>query len=77
MNDKGKGVNSDWLAGQWDKQRVLRHVQINKGMMRGDDPEIDTAQIQKRSERRLALQEKIRKTFAASTPERLWVRIHT
>ena len=49
-----------------DKRSVLGHAQINKEQMKGDDPEIDTAQTPKRFDRRLALQEKIRKTFADS-----------
>ena len=52
-------VNSDWLADQWDERSVLGHARINKGRMKGDDPEIDTAQTPKRFDRRLALQEKI------------------
>ena len=59
MNHKGNSVNSDWLADQWDERRVLGHARINKGRMKGDDPEIGTAQTPKRFERRLALQERI------------------
>ena len=66
VNQKGKDVNSDWLAGQWDERSVLGHAQINKGRMKGDDPEIDAAQTPKRFEGHLALLEKIRKTFADS-----------
>ena len=44
MNHKGKDVNSDWLAHQWDEHSVLGHARINKGRMKGDDPEIDDAQ---------------------------------
>ena len=44
VNHKGKYVNSYWLADQWDERSVLGHVQIHKGKMKGDDPEIDTAQ---------------------------------
>ena len=40
MNDKGKDVNSDWLADQWDERSVLGHAQVNKGRMKGDDPQI-------------------------------------
>ena len=58
VNHKGKGVNSGWLAGQWDERSVLGHVRINKGRMKGDDPGIDTAQTPKRFDRNLALQEK-------------------
>ena len=39
---------NDWLADQWDKRSVLRYVQFYKGRMKGDDPEIDTAQTPKR-----------------------------
>ena len=70
MNHKGKDVNSDWPAGQWDERSVLEHAQFYKGKMKGDDPEIDTAQTPKRFDRRLALQEKIRKTFADSIPNK-------
>ena len=66
VNHKGKDVNSDWPAGQWDERSVLGHAQINKGKMKGNDPEIDTAQTPKRFDRRLALQEEIRKTLADS-----------
>ena len=38
--------------------------------MNGDDPEIDTAQTPKRFDGRLALQEKIQKTFTDSIPNR-------
>ena len=34
---KGKDINSDWLAGQWDEGSVLGHAQINKGRMQGED----------------------------------------
>ena len=68
VNDKGNDVNSDWLADQWDERSVLRHARVNKGGMKGDDPEIDTAHTPKRFDRRLALQEKIQKTFADSIP---------
>ena len=55
VNHKGKDVSSDWLAGQWEERSVLGHAQINKGRMKGDDPEIDTAQTPKRFEGRPAL----------------------
>ena len=58
MNDKGKDVNSDWLADQWDERSVLGHARVNKGRMKGDDPQIDTAQNPKRFDWRLALQGK-------------------
>ena len=48
VNHKGQDVNSDWLARQWDERSVLGHAQINKGRMKGDGPEIDTAQTPKR-----------------------------
>ena len=48
MNDKGKDVNSDWLADQWDERSVLGHARVDKEMMKGDDPQIDTAQTPKR-----------------------------
>ena len=47
MNDKGRDVNSDWLADQWDERSVLGHARVNKGRMKGDDPQIDTAQTPK------------------------------
>ena len=56
MNDKGKDVNSDWLADQWDERSVLGHARVNKGRMKGDDPQIDIAQTPKRFDWRLALQ---------------------
>ena len=70
MNHKGKDVNSDWLADQWDERSVLGHARINKGRMKGDDPEIDTAQTPKRFDGNLALKENIRKTFADSIPNK-------
>ena len=68
VNHKGNDVNSDWLADQWDERSVLGHAQFHKGRMKGDDPEIDTAQTPKRFDRRLALLEKIQKTFTDSIP---------
>ena len=68
VNDKGKDVNSDWLADQWDERSVLGHARVNKGRMRGDDLQIDTAQTPKRFDWRLALQGKIQKHFADSIP---------
>ena len=41
--------------------------------MKGDDPEIDTAQTPKRFDECLAVQEKIRKTFTDSIPNNLLV----
>ena len=66
VNDKGKDVNSDWLADQWEERSSLRHAQFHKERMKGDDPEIDTAQTLKRFDGRLAPLEKIRKTFTDS-----------
>ena len=59
MNDKGKDLNSDWLTDQWDKGSVFGHAQVNKGRMKGDDPQIDTAQTPKRFDWHLAFQGKI------------------
>ena len=56
---KGKYINSDWLADQWDEQSVSGHAQIHKGRMKGDFPEMDTAQTPKRLDGRLALLQKI------------------
>ena len=73
VNDKGKDVNSDWLLippDQWDERSVLGHARVNKGRMKGDDPQIDTAQNPKRFDWRLALQGKIQKTFADSIPNK-------
>ena len=70
VNHKGKDVNSDWLADQWEERSILEHVQYRKGRMKGDDPEIDTAQTPKRLDGRLALVEKIRKTFTQSIPNK-------
>ena len=56
VNHKGKDVISDWLV---DERCVLGHAQFHKGKMKGDDPEIDIAQTQKRLHGRLALLEKI------------------
>ena len=44
----------------------MGHAQIWKERMKGDDPEIDTAQTPKRLDRLLALLEKIQKTFTGS-----------
>ena len=68
VNLKGKDDNADWLAGQKDERSVLGHAQINKGRVKGDDPEIDIVQTPKRFDWRLALLEKIQKTFADSIP---------
>ena len=71
VNHKGNDVNSDWLADQWDERSVLGHAQFHKGRMKGDDPEIDTAQTPKRFDRRLALLGKTRKTFSDSIPNKV------
>ena len=73
VNHNGKDVNSDCLVDQWEERSVLGHAQIHKGRMKGDDPEIDTAQTQKRFNGRLALLEKIRKTFTDSIPNKIRV----
>ena len=70
MNRKGKDVNSNWLVDQWDERSVLGHARIDKGRMKGDDPEIDIAQTPKRLDGHLTLQEKIRKTFADCIPNK-------
>ena len=57
VNHKGKDINSDWFADQWDERSVLGHARFHKGRMKGDDPEIGTAQTPKRFDRRLALLE--------------------
>ena len=46
------------------------HAQFHKGKMKGDGPEIDTAQTPKLLDGRLALLEKIRKTFTDSIPNK-------
>ena len=56
MDDKGKEVHSDWLADQIDERSILGHARVIKGRMKGDDPQIDTAQTAKRFDWRLALQ---------------------
>ena len=66
VNNKGKDVNSDWFANQWDERSVLGQAQFHKGKMKGDDPEIDNAQPPKGFNGRLALLEKIRKTYTDS-----------
>ena len=68
VNQKGRDVNADWLASQWYERSILGHMQMNKGIMKGDDPEIDTVQTPKRFNGRLTFREKIRKTFADSIP---------
>ena len=46
VNHKGKDINSDWLADQWDERSVLGHAQFHKRRAKSDDLEIDTAQTQ-------------------------------
>ena len=70
VNHKGKVVNSDWFADQWDERSVLGHAQFHKGRMKGDDPEIHTAQTPKRFDGRLALLEKTLQTFTDSIPNK-------
>ena len=48
VNHKRKDVNTDWLAVQWNERSILGHARITKGRMKGDDPQIDNAQIPKR-----------------------------
>ena len=70
VNHKGKDVNSDWLVDQWDERSVLGPARVNKGRMKGNDPQIDTAQTPKRFDWRLALQGKIQNTFTDSIPNK-------
>ena len=65
-------MKSDWLTDPWEEGSVSGHEQFHKGRMRCDDPEIDTAQIPKRFDGRLALLEKIRKTFNDSIPNKVY-----
>ena len=46
----------------------MGHAQFQQGRMKGDDPEINTAQTPKRLDGRLAHPEKTRKIFNASIP---------
>ena len=71
VNHKGKSLNSDWLADQWDERRVLGHAQIYKERMNGDDSEIDTTQTPKRLDECLDLLEKIRRTFTDIIPSNM------
>ena len=57
VNHKGKDVNSDWLADQWDEQSILGHAQVHKGWMKGNDSDINTVHSPKRLDRRLTLSE--------------------
>ena len=61
MNDKGKDIN---------ERSVLGHARVNKGRMKGDDPQIDAAQTPRRFDWCLSLQGKIQKTFADSIPNK-------
>ena len=71
VNREGKDVNSDWLTDQWDERSVLGHARFHKGRMNGDDPEVDTARTSRHFDGRLALLEKIRKTFTESVPNKV------
>ena len=71
VNHKGKDINSDWFADQWDERSVLGHARFHKGRMKGTDPEIGIAQTPKRFDRRLALLAKTVKTFTDSIPNKL------
>ena len=66
VKHKGKDVNSDWLADQWDERNVFGACAVSQRRMKGDDPEIDTAQTPKRLDERLVLLEKIRKAFTSN-----------
>ena len=68
VNHKGKDVNSDWFADQWNERSVLGHAQFHKGGIKGNDPEIDTAQTPKRCDWCLAPLKKTLKTFTDSIP---------
>ena len=68
--NKGKDVNSKWLADQWEERSVLGHGRFHRGTMKGDDPWTDAVQTPKRLDGRLALLEKIRKTFTCSIPNK-------
>ena len=59
MNQKGKDVNSDWLADQEYERSILGHAQFHKGRIKGDDPEIDTAETPKCLHGRLTLLKKM------------------
>ena len=56
-------------------QAFLGHAQIHKERMKGSAHEIDTAQTLKRLDGRLALLEKIRKTFTDSIPSKISYKI--
>ena len=76
VNHKGKDVKSDWHPDQWDKQSALGYVQVHNRGTKGDYPEVDTAQTQKRLNGLLALLEKIRKTFTDSNQNMSNLRIY-
>ena len=63
-------IDSDCFADQWDERNGLGHAQFYQERMKGDDPEIDTAQIPKRFDGHLALLEKTLKTFTNSIPNK-------
>ena len=48
----------------------MGHAQIHKERMKGDDPEIDTAQTQQCLDGHMTLLEKLRKTFIDSIPNK-------
>ena len=58
----------DWHADQRDRRSVLGHAQFHKGRIKDDDPVVDTAQTPMRLDGRLALREKMRKTFTDNFP---------
>ena len=54
----------------------MGHAQFHKGRMKGDDLEIDTVHTPKSLDGRLALLEKIRKTFVDSIPNKVEMLYH-
>ena len=67
---KGKNIKSDWFADQLDERSVLGHARLHKGRMKGDNPDIGTAQTPKCFDGRLALLEKALKIFTDSIPNK-------
>ena len=63
VKHKGKDVNSDGLADQWDERSVLELAQNHKGAMNVDDPKIYTALTPKSFDGRPALLGKNPKDF--------------
>ena len=63
-NHKGKDFDSQRLADQWPS--VLGHAQLHNRRTKGDDLEIHTPHSPQHIVRRLALQEKIWRTFLES-----------